>query len=713
LTNSRFVNSDLELFYDEFLYTEKYVNGIPFKHSFYSNVSEFKAVPSEQFNYAFNEELARAIDDIIRETNTKGITQQQVSMFSTRIKNKKNKFKFDIDYVMQQLSDSIRFDKILTESKESLKESIVNLSLLENTKIRSEFIEILRKDADLIEDVRNKLLQEEDKITLKIQELSEQKEEAQLEYSKIKNEIELAKQERTKIDKDKEAEAIEDLKKEQTLLNQEIESLQSKIEVIKNNHDELFKASDLKNTIKELGEKQFLASTNYDNKVNEVSEKQKILDDLKKEITAHQQKSSEEYKKGLLEVKNSIDVLTQFDDKDTKIEFPYIENIEDLSQLSKIEDLVSYIQFLQIRLSEQDRDISIEHIINLLTCIDLSFITIFSGLPGTGKTSLATILGNDVIGARFAPIQVGRGWTSDRDLFGYFNPITNSFISSGTGLYEYLSEIEKDKRLNLVLLDEANLSPIEHYWSKFMGLTDEFIGKEIKFTNSNSVTLNNSLRFIATINNDMTTEPVSPRLLDRAPCIRLDIYSRLDAGSKIGLDQENETLVSSLIEKFGGRPILSSSLQNMYLNCRKNMQDETLGKMLEIVDKVRDILIIRGSEEKSFGASIHLSARRIRMIKKYLKQSTGIYSEFSKHAQEWLDSDRIFWFLDFALAQFILPLVSGHGKAFKDRLTELKTYLSTTQQIPELDLPISTELLNMMILQGAEDLDTYDFMSLR
>ena len=72
------------------------------------------------------------------------------------------------------------------------------------------------------------------------------------------------------------------------------------------------------------------------------------------------------------------------------------------------------------------------------------FLTVFSGEPGSGKTSICNILGQ-VLGLnkvadcvdcterekdsirRFVSVSVERGWTSKRDFVGYYNPLSKTF----------------------------------------------------------------------------------------------------------------------------------------------------------------------------------------------------------------------------------------------------------------------------------------------
>ena len=126
-------------------------------------------------------------------------------------------------------------------------------------------------------------------------------------------------------------------------------------------------------------------------------------------------------------------------------------------------------------------------IINMYICITQSFLTIFAGNPGSGKTSICNIIANslglnraldennsDIM--RFIPVSVERGWSSKRDLIGYYNPLTKKYDKSNGKIYDALRVLDNEKDNSsfpmLVLLDEANLSPIEYYWAEFMRIAD-------------------------------------------------------------------------------------------------------------------------------------------------------------------------------------------------------------------------------------------------
>ncbi|MDE6426923.1 MAG: hypothetical protein K2K89_12440 [Ruminococcus sp.] len=197
------------------------------------------------------------------------------------------------------------------------------------------------------------------------------------------------------------------------------------------------------------------------------------------------------------------------------------------------------------------RNYSTNDILNMYICITQGFLTVFAGLPGTGKTSVCNIIGNslgltnfgggEVSYDRFVPISVEKGWSSKKDLIGYYNPLTKKYDKTNRRLYDSLmilnEEREKSKFPYMVLLDEANLSPMEYYWADFMQLADRSEESDIYINIGleHDIYIPDTLRFVATINNDQTTETLSPRLLDRAWIIKLpdsDINARIPVPEK-------------------------------------------------------------------------------------------------------------------------------------------------------------------------------------
>ena len=430
----KFKNKDIEDFQDSFDYPSKVIDGVPFNHTFVSNVSDLKSIDKVIIDYGFMDELAKAIGTLVKETNTKGITQNQLTLLSTRIKNRKNKFNFNTDYVFKLLSDGVKFDKVITGGKEELRNLVVEQALNENEKLRDYCLDLLKSNDVLIQDVRNSIVEKQTDLHVEIASLQDELALKNNEFLKIKKQIEQAKLEEKEINEDKEKQVIEQLRKQQTSLNEEVIALTDKKESLLLTYGELFEYSEYKTEIEKIKRNIEIQNGVYDEKVRNINQKENEITLQNEELLALSEKSSEQYKKELLTVKHSIDALTKIDTTENTIKFDNF-NGKDLIFLESSQNLVEYIKYIQVSLSDNSRDISVEQIINLLVCIDSSFITILSGLPGTGKTSLISILSEKVLNARFNNVKVGRVWSSERDLLCYFNTITNTYISSGTGMY--------------------------------------------------------------------------------------------------------------------------------------------------------------------------------------------------------------------------------------------------------------------------------------
>ncbi len=214
---------------------------------------------------------------------------------------------------------------------------------------------------------------------------------------------------------------------------------------------------------------------------------------------------------------------------------------------------------------QRRRDYDRLTILNLFILLTQNFLTVLSGPPGAGKTSISVILGDvlglteksdrsdgsDLLGRfdrtggtdpadrteeaectesteRFLPVSVERGWTSKRDFLGYWNPLSKTFESPDPRRSDALALLDAEARAGfddlpfVMLLDEANLSPMEYYWGDFMRICDDRSRmNRIALGGDALYDVPDTLRFLATINSDFTTENLSPRLLDRAPVVTL------------------------------------------------------------------------------------------------------------------------------------------------------------------------------------------------
>ncbi len=350
-----------------------------------------------------------------------------------------------------------------------------------------------------------------------------------------------------------------------------------------------------------------------------------------------------------------------------------------------------FIVTITERLNNHDaRDLSSVEVANFLICAQQNLLLIIQGRPGCGKTStvinIASSLGikNDDTAngsGDFLNVPVARGWSGSRDLIGFYNSLRGEYQPAKTGIYQFLRNGEENNAINtrMILLDEANLSPMEHYWSDFIGLTDrEGRNRSLDTGSVNPAdrflhpAKKGNLCFIATINNDSTTEPLSPRLLDRAPVISMDITDDREIDG-LAVDI-NGAITHDLLESYFGR------------NCDDDREcsDESIGLI--------DSLIAKATvKAPQLSNTLHIEGRRRSNIEAYLVTAIKTFDNETT-AQ------------DFAISQMVLPHINGEGPNVKEALNDMKEFSENNNWIRSVDI------LDRIIKGGDSYLQHFSFV---
>lgn len=195
----------------------------------------------------------------------------------------------------------------------------------------------------------------------------------------------------------------------------------------------------------------------------------------------------------------------------------------------------------------------------VLTALQLGSLTkpliVLRGNPGVGKSHLALRLIDDPPRQRTLVVPVSATWRGPEDLLGYVHPVDQQF--AGTPFLQFLIQAETewrkekgDRRARVVVFEEFNLSQPEHWFSDLLALTQFEDDKDRIWRagcklrgapNRSEVFISPALRFVATVNVDHTTRPLSPRILDRAAVIQLEMDPRR-ALELVGLQLEDAQL---------------------------------------------------------------------------------------------------------------------------------------------------------------------------
>ena len=351
------------------------------------------------------------------------------------------------------------------------------------------------------------------------------------------------------------------------------------------------------------------------------------------------------------------------------------------------------VEYLLTSVKRYRPDYSRNEILNIFISVSQNFLTVFSGEPGTGKTSICNIVahilgtsqvsslvqnGEGVELSRYVPISIERGWTSKRDFIGYYNPLSQAFEQANKHLYDGLrlldAEGEQSKYPYIVLLDEANLSPIEYYWADFMNIcdSDSRFGK-ITLGNDIQLKIPPTLRFMATINNDDTTERLSSRLIDRAALIRLpDVpYTTVE-------DEDLSDISFVNVVEWAALQAVFAPDTSLDLDAMPN----------EIYKSICNLF----RESMKFS----VSPRADRAIRRYWATAKNLFESEA-------GNDTTIIALDYAVAQKLLPKINGSGKAYLDFLVKFKELCEKN------NLEKSRTILANIIKHGEASMNYYQY----
>ena len=556
---------------------------------------------------------------------------------------------------------------------------------------------------------------EEKERFLKIEETKEQKEEElrtqnqQLEQLKndknvLLKEIEELKKNKENIEHQKATKSMID---EKNKLEKEIQELIQKLELandVSTWRDKIISLKSEYKTTKNIYDQNWQNEKNEH--VKESKEMQKKIDDLEEKTAAARKELKKVLKEGeekITEAYNNVAFNDVFSDMIVNCANNYAKSMTRGNTLKspgtdiarEFSSAEECIKSIQEELKRYDHN----EIANILICLSQGFLTVFAGKPGTGKTSFcerfAKVCGLDTSAdnsehTRFIELSVEKGWASKRDFIGYYNPINKSFDQTNGLVYPALKLLSQEQQNGIsdypffIMLDEANLSPMEYYWSEFINVCDFDNNRAIDLGDSESCRIPNTLRFMATINYDSTTENLSPRLLDRAWVIDLDNEIDYNELYDDNIDNESKMLSFAVMNEYFGANL--SFDKQMDSQISKVVTSETMAKLDKIYDICKPYLSISPRVRKS--------------ILKYC---------YIANEKKLFDSNNINIALDYAISQRVLPLINGYGTGDNRYKTDFLDKLMETCNSYSLDK--CCKILRQIISSGNNNMNYYNYFN--
>lgn len=207
------------------------------------------------------------------------------------------------------------------------------------------------------------------------------------------------------------------------------------------------------------------------------------------------------------------------------------EKYEDEQNIPQLEDVDITLPELALRfrayMCERNLYFDERTIRNFIGALAVSRLMILEGLSGTGKSTLPRLF-SDFVGNKvfYAPVQAT--WRDRTDLVGYYSEFTNEYKE--TDFLKRLYEASfREKEINMMVLDEMNISRIEYYFADFLSILEypsqDWLIKVMQIKDGQAQPKNfvdGNVRiplntwFIGTANTDDSTFTITDKVYDRA-----------------------------------------------------------------------------------------------------------------------------------------------------------------------------------------------------
>ena len=204
-----------------------------------------------------------------------------------------------------------------------------------------------------------------------------------------------------------------------------------------------------------------------------------------------------------------------------------------------------------------------------LKTAEISPLVVLAGVSGTGKSQLPRLYA-EAMGMHFLNVAVQPRWDSPQDMFGFFNYMENRYKATELGCALRQMDLMNWREdsgdaakaqggMLLVLLDEMNLARIEYYFSELLSRlemrnavgagSEESVrlasmplelGSLMEGEQPKRLYVGDNVLFVGTMNEDETTQALSPKVMDRANVLRFGKPERTSGARNDSQQGQNE-----------------------------------------------------------------------------------------------------------------------------------------------------------------------------
>lgn len=220
-----------------------------------------------------------------------------------------------------------------------------------------------------------------------------------------------------------------------------------------------------------------------------------------------------------------------------------------------------------------------------------SRLIILEGLSGTGKSSLARYF-SEFISEKSYFEAVQATWRDRTSLLGFYNDFSRTYNETEflKRLYEYSY---KPKHINVMVLDELNISRVEYYFADFLSVLeypqDSWKIKIMQFPydfeapehlEDGVLSIPSNTYFIGTANKDESTFTITDKVYDRAITISFD-----DRNDPFEVKGDSDKITLSY-------PHLQELFEEAKSETKNQMSEEDYQKLKELTDFTYDLFDI-------------------------------------------------------------------------------------------------------------------------